>query len=104
MQVLTGSLLFLLKFLLLFNIICLCVKVIIGVFGKLPLVVLVAQIRCPASEVHVELLDVNLHDAAVHGHANLTEKNHVQVNKHHAGYNCQLKVALGFYTACKILP
>lgn len=56
----------------LFNIICLSIKVIVGVFRKLPFIVLVTQIRCSTSEVHIELLDVNLHDAAVHGHANLT--------------------------------
>lgn len=70
-MVLTGSLLFLFKFLFLFNIICLCIKIIVSVFGKLPFIILVAQVRRPASEVYVELLDVNLHDAAVHGHANL---------------------------------
>lgn len=71
LSTLTGSLLFLLKLLFLFDIICLSIKVIVGVFGKLPFIVLVAQIRCSTSEVHIELFDVNLHDAAVHSHANL---------------------------------
>lgn len=71
LPILTGSLLFLLKLLFLFDIICLSIKVIVGVFGKLPFIVFVAQIRCSTSEVHIELLNVNLHDAAVHSHANL---------------------------------
>lgn len=71
LSTLTGSLLFLLKLLFLFDIICLSIKVIVGVFGKLPFIVLVAQIRCSTSEVNIELFDVNLHDAAVHSHANL---------------------------------
>lgn len=78
-SMLTGSLLFLLLLLFLFNIIRFSIKVIIGVFGKFPLVVLVAQIRCSASEIHIELFYVDLHDAAVHGHARLNEENQAQV-------------------------
>lgn len=83
-SILTGSLLFLLLLLFLFHIICLSIKIIVGIFGKLPFIVLVTQVRCSAREIHVELLDVNLHDAAVHSHANLTaEKQKSSVSTEH---------------------
>ncbi len=81
-SILTGSLLFLLLLLFLFHIICLSIKIIVGIFGKLPFIVLVTQVRCSASEIHVELLDVNLHNAAVHSHANLTAEKQTKVSVH----------------------
>lgn len=54
-----------------FLVLSLFVKVVVGVLGKLPLVALVSQIRSAACEVDVELLDVDLHDAAVNRHSHL---------------------------------
>lgn len=89
-SILTGSLLFLLLLLFLFHIICLSIKIIVGIFGKLPFIVLVTQVRCSASEIHVELLDVNLHDAAVHSHANLTAEKQTKVSVHRTFSNFRI--------------
>lgn len=75
MRGLTGPLLFLLLLFVMFDILGFSIKVIVGVLGKLPLVVLVTEVRCPTCKVHVELLNVNLHDTTVDSHANLKTEN-----------------------------
>lgn len=72
--ILTCSLLFLFQLLLLFLVFGLCVKVIVAVLGKLPLIGLVHQIRGAACEVNAEFLNVDFHDAAVNCHAHLKEE------------------------------
>lgn len=72
---LTGPLLFLLLLFILFDILGFSIKIIVGVLGKLPLIVLVSEVRCPTGKVHVELLDVDLHDTTMNGHADLKTKN-----------------------------
>lgn len=72
--ILTCSLLFLFEFLVLLLIFGLRVKVVVAVFGELPLVGLVHQIRSAAREIDAEFLDIDLHDAAVNCHAHLREE------------------------------
>ena len=71
---LTGSLLFLLELLLLLGVLRLGVKVVVGVLRQLPLVVLVHEVGRAAGQVNVELLNVDLHDAAVHCHPHLENR------------------------------
>lgn len=71
---LTCSLLFLFEFLVLFLIFGLRVKVVVAVFGELPLIGLVHQIRSAACEIDTEFLNIDLHDAAVNCHAHLREE------------------------------
>ena len=68
---LTGPLLLPLHVLLLLVVCCFGVKVIVGVLGQLPLVAPVHEVRGAAGQVRTELLDVNLHDAAVDSHPHL---------------------------------
>lgn len=74
MVALTRPLLFLFELLLVFLVFRLCVKVIVAVFGELPLVGLVHQVRGAAREVDAEFLNVDFHNAAVNRHAHLEEE------------------------------
>lgn len=73
-SVLTCALPFLFELLLLFLVFGFCVKVIVGVLGKLPLIRFVHQIWRATREVNAEFLNVNFHDAAVNCHAHLEEE------------------------------
>lgn len=81
--ILTCSLLFLFQLLLLFLVFRLCVKVIVAVFGELPLIGLVHQIWGAACEINAEFLDVDFHDAAVNCHAHLREEE--EEEQYHTG-------------------